>query len=77
MPGDYSLFVFIIFAESWRLLHIPNPPTPPHSFFHSIFSFSGLFFWEEGWGLTYTHAGFGCSFLVFRVRVTGGLVLYA
>lgn len=28
-------------------------------------------FWE-GWGLTYTHAGFGCSFLVFRVW--GGLV---
>lgn len=40
-------------------------------------------FFLEGWGLTYTHAGFGCSFLVFRARGIGGLwgggelVLYA
>lgn len=48
----------------------------------SIFSLL-LDIFGKGWVLTYTHAGFGCSFLVFRVRGTGGLwgegglVLYA
>lgn len=60
------------------------PPTTTPSFLNYIFSFFlDFFFVGGGWGLTYTHAGFGCSFLVFRVRVTGGLwgwgglVLYA